>query len=367
VRFKADMKRLLIIDDEGEFLAVTRDLLESKGFAVDVASNGLTGIKMARQNPPDLILCDLLMEPLDGFMTLSVMRQHVETAPIPFVIVSGSRELESVRRSMLLGADDYLTKPFTPDELVSAISPILDQHRWAMSAAGQLVRDLAEALELGPDSCARENLAAIRFLADEMLTLVRPNAQITMRGHRRQLDRAVGRLSRHMSDTRLLDLIDQIAADPRAMAAVRGAGTVEVADVIAAGIARRTSRGGRLTVKQRLEAGRVAMITPLLNRIVDELFSFADGHGPADGMVNLEGQLLDPGYVVSFACRTSARVETTSNVHLGHSGWEANLPSIFRADGGLRLVSALTGLHGGAVTVRLEWPDLAVIQMHLPG
>lgn len=361
------MKRLLIIDDEKVFLEATQELLESKGFAVDTATNGLAGVKLARRCPPDLILCDLLMEPLDGYMTLSVMRQHVETAPIPFIIVSGSRELESVRRSMLLGADDYLTKPFTPDELVAVINPILDQHRWSMSAAGKLVRELSESLELGPDLAARQNVAAVRFLADEMLTLVRPNAQVTMRGHRRQLERATNRLSRHMGDARVLDLVDRIAADPRAMAALRGAGTAEVGEVVEAGVAHWATKLGDWSVTSRLESGRIGMTTPLLNRIVDELFGFASGHGPPRGFVRLDGQFLDPGYVLSFECQTRVQVGTTANVHLSHSGWEVNLPKVFRSDAGLRLVSALTGLHGGAVTVRLEWPDRAVVQLHLPG
>ena len=217
------MKRLLLIDDEEDFREAIKSLLELRGFTVETAADGLAGVKMARRAPPDLILCDLMMEPVDGFMTLSVLRQHIETAGIPFVIVSGRSELESMRQGLLLGADDYLTKPFTPLDLVSSIEPILERHRASMESAEILIRELAAAVDTAPERQDLENVGAVRFLADELVTLSRPRAQITAKGHRIQIERALNRLKNHLGDSRLLDLIDRVAVDHHAMAALRKA------------------------------------------------------------------------------------------------------------------------------------------------
>jgi two-component system sensor histidine kinase/response regulator len=361
------MKRLLIIDDEDEFLDLTARLLEGHGFAVDAAPDGLTGIKMARRRPPDLILCDLVMEPLDGFMTLSVLRQHVETAPIPFVIISGRRELDSLRRGMLLGADDYLTKPFTPDELVGAINPILEHHRQAMASAGQLVRELTSAVEVRPDKVSIENVSAVRFLADELVTLSRPNAQITAQGHRRQLERALQRLTTHLGDARLLDLIDHVAADFHALAVLRSAGTVEVADVLGADLDRfAAEQGGSRRLVHRLDPGRIAMSAATLLRMAAELVSNAFHFSPRSTTVRVEGRRLDNGYLIGFENETAAKIIGTTTAQLNQPGWETRLPSMFRSGVGLRIVNGLTSLHGGTMTVRLTRPDRAMVQLLFP-
>lgn len=361
------MKRLLLIDDETDFLELTAHLLEERGFAVDAAPDGLTGIKMARKQPPDLILCDLVMEPLDGFMTLSVLRQHVETAAIPFVIVSGRRELESMRRGMMLGADDYLTKPFTPDELVAAINPILEHHRQAMTVAGQLVRELRGAVRRQPDRRSAENVAAVRFLSDELMTLCRPRAQITARGHRRQIEQALTRLTNHLGDARLLDLIDQVLADHHAQAVMRTAGSVDVADVLGGEVeSTAADRRASHRVRQQLESGRIPMGAAILQRIGVELVSNALLFSPADATIHITGRQLEESYLITVENLSREEFSFSSATHLNRPGWEERLPEVFRTGCGVRIVNGLTCLHGGTMTVRLGRPNRIVVQLLLP-
>lgn len=98
------------------------ETLKCYGFDTMLAGDGATGIELARREHPDLIICDVNMPDLDGYETLTRLRQQEATATTPFIFLSGAVERPSVRQGMELGADDYLTKPFLPSELMKAVN-----------------------------------------------------------------------------------------------------------------------------------------------------------------------------------------------------------------------------------------------------
>jgi two-component system alkaline phosphatase synthesis response regulator PhoP len=97
-------------------------LLEAEGFSGIGGENGNVGLQLARDNHPDLILCDVQMPDLDGYSVLSNLRQATNTADIPFIFLTARGAKADIRYGMELGADDYLTKPCTATELLGAIS-----------------------------------------------------------------------------------------------------------------------------------------------------------------------------------------------------------------------------------------------------
>ncbi|MEH2177799.1 response regulator transcription factor [Nostoc sp.] len=115
-------KKILVIEDDN----VTRNLylkgLEAKGFDTIGADNGLVGIHQAQKRIPDLVICDITMPDMDGYNVLTTLRQDPVTAIIPFIFLTGSSTRADVRKAMELGADDYLSKPSTLDELLRAIA-----------------------------------------------------------------------------------------------------------------------------------------------------------------------------------------------------------------------------------------------------
>ncbi|MHC5594947.1 MAG: response regulator transcription factor [Nostoc sp.] len=120
-------KKILVIEDD----TVTRNLylrgLEAKGFDMIGADNGRVGIQEVQKDIPDLVICDIMMPDMDGYSVLSTLRQNPLTAIIPFIFLSGSSTKADVRKAMELGADDYLTKPSTLDELLRAIATRLEK------------------------------------------------------------------------------------------------------------------------------------------------------------------------------------------------------------------------------------------------
>lgn len=116
-----ERKKILVIEDNADMRENITEILELSDYEVVSASNGKEGIKIARNEKPDLIICDIMMPELDGYGVLSVLSKDVKTADIPFIFLTAKAEKQDVRRGMEMGADDYLTKPFSDIDLLNAI------------------------------------------------------------------------------------------------------------------------------------------------------------------------------------------------------------------------------------------------------
>jgi CheY-like chemotaxis protein len=123
VMYGPGMKNVLVIDDDDAVRTVVVATLLDAGFVVREAKDGRVGIQMILAERPDLILCDVKMPSMDGYRTLSAIRKYPGTAAIPLILMTGSDTLgrDGFRRGMAEGADDFLLKPFTADELLAAI------------------------------------------------------------------------------------------------------------------------------------------------------------------------------------------------------------------------------------------------------
>ncbi|MBR8826862.1 MAG: response regulator [Gomphosphaeria aponina SAG 52.96 = DSM 107014] len=121
------MTKILVIEDEPQVRSNIKDLLELAEFEPIVAEDGREGVKLAKENLPDLILCDIMMPNLDGYGVLHELKMETTTAKIPLIFLTANAEREEMRRGMELGADDYVTKPFTPRQLLGAINARLEK------------------------------------------------------------------------------------------------------------------------------------------------------------------------------------------------------------------------------------------------
>jgi CRP-like cAMP-binding protein/ActR/RegA family two-component response regulator len=115
------MKTVLLIEDDLALRENTAEILELSNYEVITASNGLIGISQAEKYLPDIILCDIMMPRLDGYKVFEKLSSNKNTKYIPFVFLSVKAEIQDIRKGMNLGADDYITKPFTEDDLLSVI------------------------------------------------------------------------------------------------------------------------------------------------------------------------------------------------------------------------------------------------------
>lgn len=133
------MTKILVIEDERLVRHSILDTLENEGFQLIEAADGRAGLTWAREHKPDLIICDIMLPELDGYEVLTSLRQEPATALMPFIFLTAKADKADVRRGMELGADDYLTKPFTPAELLGAIAARLRRQEAIVQYAEQLL------------------------------------------------------------------------------------------------------------------------------------------------------------------------------------------------------------------------------------
>ncbi|MFC5048077.1 response regulator [Aquimarina hainanensis] len=115
------MKKVLLIEDDSALRENTAELLELSDYEVVTAPNGRVGIEMAKEELPSVVVCDIMMPEIDGYGVLEALSKEKTTRHIPFIFLSAKTEHKEIRKGMDMGADDYLTKPFDEEELLSAI------------------------------------------------------------------------------------------------------------------------------------------------------------------------------------------------------------------------------------------------------
>ena len=123
------MDKILIIDNEFEIVEMLSEILSVHDYDVKTALNGENGIKSAIKFHPDLILCDISMPETSGYAVLKALRDDDRTHAIPFIFLTAMGGMQDLRKGMRLGADDYLTKPVSAEELVATVQTRLQKHQ----------------------------------------------------------------------------------------------------------------------------------------------------------------------------------------------------------------------------------------------
>ena len=125
------MSKILIVEDEEAIADLEKDYLELSGFEVEIASDGTSGLKKALEEGFHLVILDLMLPGVDGF---EICRQIREVKNIPIIMVSAKKDDIDKIRGLGLGADDYMTKPFSPSELVARVKAHLNRYERLVSS-----------------------------------------------------------------------------------------------------------------------------------------------------------------------------------------------------------------------------------------
>jgi CRP-like cAMP-binding protein/CheY-like chemotaxis protein len=134
---------ILLIEDNIEMAENIASILELAKYNVTHAPNGKIGVDMAQRNPPDLILCDIMMPELDGYGVLHILNKDADTVNIPFIFLTAKADKTDFRTGMNLGADDYITKPFDGVDLLKVIEMRLKKHEFMKTAFGNSAQDVS--------------------------------------------------------------------------------------------------------------------------------------------------------------------------------------------------------------------------------
>jgi DNA-binding response OmpR family regulator len=171
------MTKVLLIEDDTVLRENTAELLELSNYKVLTASNGQIGLEMAAKYKPDIVVCDIMMPILDGYGVLEGLSKQNDTTFIPFIFLSAKTERRDVRKGMDLGADDYITKPFSENEIISAIESRI--------AKASILKDEREAFTNSNDKDQLKTLNDLKNFFDDNGTIFnyKKNNTIYKEGH----------------------------------------------------------------------------------------------------------------------------------------------------------------------------------------
>lgn len=141
------MKTILLIEDNQDIRENTAELLELENYSVIAVANGQLGVEAAFNKKPDLILCDIMMPVLDGFGVFITLNKNPYTAGIPFIFLTAKSESADRNYAMNLGVDDYITKPFDTDFLVTTIKNRIDKQEKMRQEMEWQITDYVKELE----------------------------------------------------------------------------------------------------------------------------------------------------------------------------------------------------------------------------
>jgi two-component system sensor histidine kinase/response regulator len=274
------MKRILVIDDEEWLREMVHMALTQRGYEVIEANNGAVGVEAARKHLPDLVLCDVNMDKMDGYATLSALRNESATATIPFILMTGLADSAGMRHGMELGANDYLPKPFTLDGLYAAVEARLKIAEKVREQAGEALKDLRDNLSMMLPHELRTPLNGI-LAYGELLAMdpgsLSPEEIADMGQTIAQSGRALQRLIETFLAYSQLEII---RADPQKIAALRGKIT-SAADQLVEREARRIADESKRSTDLQLELSPVAVpiseeyLAKLVGELTHNAFKFS--------------------------------------------------------------------------------------------
>src|ERR1700722_15336197 len=266
------MKRILVIDDEEWLREMIQLALRQKGYDVVEAENGAVGIEVAKKILPDLILCDVNMEKVDGYLTLSSLRGDQTTAAIPFILMTGLADNAGMRHGMELGADDYLPKPFTIDALYAAVDTRLKKAQALREEAEKKLADLRDNISMMLPHELRTPLNGI-LAYGEILTSDAATLQPAEIAEMGQIIHESGkRLERLIENFLFYSQIELMSPDPHRASALRKKQTKFPRQIVEARALHQAEEAGRKgDLIMDLSDKPVGISEEYLTKIVDEL------------------------------------------------------------------------------------------------
>jgi two-component system, sensor histidine kinase and response regulator len=139
-------KKILLIDDVEENIIVLRERLENEGYEIISATDGKTGIALADQEIPELIICDIMMPSMNGYEVMEMIHNNERTKAIPFIFLTAKADIQDIRQGMQSGADDYIAKPFDSKQLIKAVEARLTRKEIFESRTEEIKQSISYAL-----------------------------------------------------------------------------------------------------------------------------------------------------------------------------------------------------------------------------
>lgn len=367
------MKTVLIIEDTdfiSENIAIT---LGFEGYNAVVACDGVDGLKKLEEYKPDLVLCDVSMPRLDGFGVLAEIKKRPEFQTIPFIFLTAKAEKSDMRRGMELGADDYLTKPFTTEELVAAVTTQLTKKEKVVSHYEEKLDELRGTISYSLPHEFRTALNGILGYSDIILQMANAASSDTpvdpaeLKEVAEAIRESGKRLSRMTENYLAYTQIRAVLDVPAKVAEFRSQITISTLDTIQDVVMALSPIFSRETdVRLDIEDATVQIGPQNLYKLCSELIDNALKFSNKGDAVTVKGSAEAGTYKIEVV--DSGRGMTTEQIEsigayqqFGRREFEQQGAGL-----GLAIAKLLVLLHGGEFTVSSETGNGTVVKVTLP-
>jgi signal transduction histidine kinase len=332
------------------------------------AADGLEGVKLARNHcPPDLILCDVNMGDVDGYTAISVLRLNPATASIPLVLITGDATFAGMRRSMALGADDYLAKPFEVSDLISAIKMRLQKRKLLVDQSEKKLSDLRSNISMMLPRELFTPLTAIIGTADQLVA-----ESDKLKGERiaelgnslRESGQRLNRLVNNFLIYAQIELVSHHSAKIEPGSNEASLNVAEIVESVAKSLAAERHRERDLLLE--LKPGNAAIakhyLAKIIHEIVDNAFKFSDPGTPVRVSTNVWDGSVCLTVIDSGSGIKAGRIpELGAFIQL-----ERRLHAQEGVGLGLAIARRLAELHGGHLIIESEAGIGTAVKMDLP-
>jgi DNA-binding response OmpR family regulator/anti-sigma regulatory factor (Ser/Thr protein kinase) len=361
------IKKILVIEDEQLLQENIMELLDAENFEVFGAGDGKVGVKLAQQHLPDLIICDVMMPELDGYGVLRALRQNPATATIPFMFLTAKADKMDLRQGMSLGADDYLTKPFTRAELLGAISARLEKQaaidQKQTQKLEQLRSSITLALPLEMRSPLNNILGFSQLLVDESDVLERQEVKEMSETIHKSAERLYRLIQNFVLYTELV-LITTDSERIKALQSSRISSASSVIEKISIYQAKRVNREADLHLK--LQDSSVQIARGRLEKIVEELLDNAFKYSVPGTPVRVVGARVEQTFVLSVT-NHGRGMSAAQIAEIGaYQQFERKLYEQQGSGLGLSITKRLAQLLGGELSIESTPDEQTTVQVMLP-
>jgi two-component system, sensor histidine kinase and response regulator len=349
------MTKILVMEDEWYLREEIMEVLQLEGFEVAGVPNGRLGVTAAREHLPDLIICDIMMPELDGYGVLLELRSDSLTSTIPFIFLTAKAERDDLRYGMALGADDYITKPFTHDELMSAIQSRLERHQAIHDQYAAKMDELRRAIVLSLPHELRTPLTTIMGYAELLLMDKDVAGPDQIERIAEAIIKGSARLHRQIENYLLYAQLEIIKLDPEWVINLEENILANPGDVIADTAlqqARSYQRNGDLVLDTHNTDVRVTYdnLKKIALELVDNALKFSDTSTP----VHISTQTQDDAYILTITDQGRGMSPEQIKQAGAYMQFDRKLYEQQGSGLGLSLARRLVDIHAGTLHINSE-------------
>lgn len=362
------MTKILVIEDHNDLRNDVVEMLKLEKYTALGAENGRSGIEAAHRELPDLILCDIMMPELNGYEVLERVRKNPLTATIPFIFLTAKTDRFDQRHGMVLGADDYLTKPFVVDELLDSVRSQLQKRADLNAAANRRVEELRNSIVTSLPHELRTPLNTIIGFSD-MMSLeahrLKPDQITDWANHINSAARRLFRMvENHLYYSRLVVSLQS----PQALAEARRFTTHDTHAVIDLQATQQAEQMGRiddlrLTITEnrptRIHSDDLSLI---VKELVENALKFSE---PGDQVV-ISGGPLDEYYEICIEdYGRGIQAQDIKNI-AAYVQFERGYYEQQGIGLGLAIAKALMALYDGHVAIESDYGERTRVTLQIP-